>query len=80
MNRDEFLEKLFRMYPATFTPQNMGIWAEGYEVVLKNNWDYDKLFNKFVRSYDKTNIAPAPSYFIDFKKDVEVKKEIEQVS
>lgn len=77
MNRDEFLLKLFSMYPNAFTENNIGTWKEAYEQVLKLDWDYKKLFHKMVTSYQYTNTAPAPAYFYEFRKDV--KPEIKAV-
>lgn len=77
MTRDEFLEKLFLMFPNTFTENNIAIWKEAYEQVLKADWDYKKLFYKFLKSYQHTNIAPAPAFFVEFTKDVEPEKKNE---
>lgn len=79
MNRNEFLLKLFKMFPNTFNDNNISIWKEAYEQVLKPNWNYEKLFFKMVTNYPNTNTAPAPAYFKDFKKDVEPVPNKEQI-
>lgn len=79
MNRNEFIKKLFLMYRGQFTEENVASWHEVYCVVLKSNWDYDKLLRLMARHYDKTNVAPAPSYFVQFKSMVEPKEEIKML-
>jgi len=73
MNRKDFLKRLFAMYPNTFTTGENGngkVWREAYEEVLKEKWDYDKLFSKMVTKYQHTHIAPAPAFFVDFIEDI----------
>lgn len=77
MTREEFLISLYLMYKEKFNDDNIPIWSRAYKVILKENWNYELLFNLFVRNYEKTNIAPAPSYFIQFKSRVEPTKTVE---
>ena len=79
MTRDDFLLALYLMYKGTFSEENIPIWGKAYKVILKSNWDYDKLFKLFVREYDKTNIAPAPAYFLNFKSRVEPEEKVKNI-
>ena len=69
MNRDEFLERLFMMYPANFTPDNIRYWTEGYEDVLPLNIDFHKLYLIMLRNYDDTLKAPSPKWFSENAKN-----------
>ena len=64
MNRDNFLQNLFSMYPNTFTEKNLKMWHKAYCIVFETKKiDYDKLFEIYATSYQNTNIPPAPAWF-----------------
>lgn len=63
MDKDEFLKRLFSMFPANFNENNMPYWLEGYETVFKGlRINYNKLFYTMLTQYDKTNTAPSPKW------------------
>lgn len=64
MNKEEFLNRFFKMYQNTFTNDNMKIWAEAYNLVFGNRKiNYDKLFEIMVMRYQNTLTAPPPAWF-----------------
>jgi hypothetical protein len=63
VDKDEFLKRLFSMFPTTFNENNLCYWTIGYETVLnKLKIDYEKLFYTMLTQYDKTNTAPSPKW------------------
>lgn len=80
--RDEFLKKLFLMYPANFNEKNAPIWKNAYETCLPENLDFNKLFFLMVKNYKSIATAPAPSWFEDYKdecKPTKKNKALEQI-
>jgi len=76
MNRDEFLKKLFGLYAATFNKGNGSQWLQAYEQVLKENIDYDKLYEYMLTNYAGA-AAPTPAFLLKgatYKKTAEEKR------
>lgn len=63
MDRSEFLQRLFSMFPMNFSEGNVTYWMEAYEAILNVALDFDKLFFIMISNYDKTNTAPSPKWF-----------------
>lgn len=64
MNRDEFLQNLFSMYPNTFTEINLQTWHKAYCIIFGNKKiDYDKLFEIYVTNYQSVSTPPSPAWF-----------------
>lgn len=74
MNRGEFLEKLFMLYPDSFSEKNKHVWLEAYKRVLQDpEIDYDKLFKTLLTEY-KFKAAPPTSWIWEQAKNCVVKK------
>lgn len=70
MNKDDFLQHLFSLYPNTFTEKNLRTWHKAYSIVFGNKKiDFNKLFEVYVTSYQSTAIAPAPAWFKEHLSD-----------
>lgn len=68
LTRDEFLKRLFLMYPQNFTKNNASIWREAYEIVLDDEkLDYDRMFRLMVSGYKSIALPPPPSWFEPYK-------------
>lgn len=77
MNRDDFLQNLFSMYPNTFTEKNLRTWHKAYCIVFGNKKiNYDKLFEIYVTSYQNTSIPPAPAWFKEHISTCAIKPDI----
>lgn len=64
MDRTEFLEKLFRMYPQIFNEYNTSDWCDAYESALSDvNIDYDHLFRVMIMNWEDMRKAPSPRWF-----------------
>ena len=79
MDREQFLNKLFGLYATTFSRGNASIWSEAYKQVLKENIDYDKLYEYMLANYAGAS-APSPAFLLknavikytpDFNKSIE---------
>jgi hypothetical protein len=68
MKREEFLKKLFLMYPCSFNKDNMRLWLDAYKLVLPEQYDYESLFVKIIKEHNSTAYAPAPSLLIEWVK------------
>lgn len=67
MNRDDFLQNLFSMYPNTFTEKNLQTWHKAYCIIFGNKKiDYNKLFEIYVTNYQSISIPPSPAWFKDW--------------
>lgn len=64
LEREDFLKKIFTMYPKTFDNGNSSAWLEAYKQVLPTNADFEALFNRLIYEYSGTN-APKPAWFVD---------------
>lgn len=64
MDREEFLKKIFCLYPKTFTGDNSNEWLEAYKQVLPTNADFEALYNRLIFEYSGAN-APKPAWFAD---------------
>ncbi len=64
MNKNEFLEKLFTMYPNSFAQNNAAVWGEAYKEVLTDNIDFDALYKHVAANYAGSTI-PKPAYLKD---------------
>lgn len=70
MNRDNFLQNLFSMYPNTFTEKSLQTWHKAYCIVFGNKKiNYDKLFEVYVTNYQNTVVPPAPAWFKEHMSD-----------
>lgn len=76
LTRDEFLKRLFLMYPQNFTKNNAAIWREAYEIVLDDEkLDYDRMFRLMVAGYKSIALPPPPSWFEPYKDQCKQKQE-----
>lgn len=64
LKREDFLKKIFTMYPKTFENNNSSAWLEAYKRVLPTNADFEALFNRLIFEYSGAN-APKPAWFVD---------------
>lgn len=72
MNREQFLDALFTMFPRSFTDGNKQIWWDAYKKALSDVIDYDDLYETLVSHYDGKT-APTPAWL---KKNAKVKQEL----
>ena len=64
MDKNTFLEKLFRMYPVIFNEFNIPDWYDAYSDVLSvSGIDYDHLFRVMLLNWDDMRTAPSPKWF-----------------
>lgn len=63
MDRTEFLNKFFKMYPTSFTEANIPVWWEIYEGILPVTIDYNRLFNDLIMNWHTMGTAPSPNWF-----------------
>ena len=63
MDRTEFLEKFFKMYPSSFTETNVSVWWSVYEKILPASIDFDRLFNDLIMNWHTMGTAPSPHWF-----------------
>ena len=63
MNKEEFLIKIFNLYPNTVSKQNGNEWLQVYKENLKDTIDYDALFDFIVKNYSGVT-APKPAYLL----------------
>lgn len=73
MNKSEFLQRLFSMFPSNFNENNMGYWLKAYETVLCGNIDFDKLFFIMISRYENICSAPSPKWLKDNLQDAIIK-------
>lgn len=64
MNRAEFLNKLYALYPKSFTEENKAMWLEGYKEALSGGVDFDKLYTTVLLENEKRT-APTPRWLHD---------------
>lgn len=69
MKKHEFIEKLFKMYPSSFTQSNVDTWLSNYEIGLGDNLNYDLLFNKVITKYGGTKI-PSIAWLLENSNEV----------
>lgn len=63
MLKMEFIERIFEMYPKSFTQNNTTMWIEAYSQSLPDNIDYDELFQDMLDNYTHISSAPPVSFF-----------------
>ena len=74
MNRENFLSNLFKLYPPA-NQQALEIWHKAYKQILpESGINYERLFNIMLREYGSTKTAPAPAWFYERLKTVEIKQ------
>lgn len=77
MEREEFLQKIFTLYP--LNKGNGTNWLEVYKTVLKENIDYDALYKFTISNYAGVS-APSPAFLLKnavIKQRYEDKKPVE---
>ena len=65
MDRNEFIERIFTMFPLTFNENNIPYWTEAYESVLIGSINYDKLFHFMIMEHNNMSAAPSPKWLND---------------
>lgn len=70
MNRKDFIIKLTERYAAFFKDRNKADIVTEYNIVLNDNWDFEKLYGLYIADWDKTTTPPAPAYFNKFATEV----------
>lgn len=66
MDKDIFLQKLFRMYPLVFNEHNIPDWYGAYSAILVNpNINFQTLFKHFVTNWNQMQTPPSPKWFKD---------------
>lgn len=68
MDRQQFLENLFLMFPMTFNEFNVSLWRAQYEQKLREDIDFQELFNTFMDEHKSVTVAPTPTFLRDFAK------------
>lgn len=79
MEREEFLEKIYGLYPNSFSKGNAASWLEAYKTVLTETIDYNELYKFTISNYAGVT-APSPAYLLKnavIKQRYEDKKPIE---
>lgn len=69
MDRTQFLENLFIMFPLCFTPANVQIWRSKYETILSPRIDYDRLDYKFITTWKNMKTPPSPSELLEMARE-----------
>ena len=62
MDRKDFLEQLFLMFPKNYCEANASIWRRAYEEVLPLTADFDSLMHTMISEYSGSTI-PKPAWF-----------------
>ncbi len=63
MEREEFLEKIYGLYPNSFSKGNAASWLEAYKTVLTETIDYDELYKFTISNYAGVS-APSPAFLL----------------
>lgn len=70
MNRRQFILKLIDKFKTAFKDRDVENIVEEYMIVLRPEWNYEKLYSLFIQDYEKSMTPPPPSYFIKFTSQV----------
>lgn len=62
MDRKDFIEQLFLMYPKSYCEANASIWRKAYEDVLPLTTNFDGLMRAVIGEYS-ANTIPKPAWF-----------------
>ena len=61
MNRCDFIEKIFDLYPNSFTANNRSSWRDAYSQVLPLSVDFAELYSRMLNEYSGAT-APKPAW------------------
>jgi hypothetical protein len=64
MDRKDFIEQLFIMFPKSYCEANASIWRKAYEDVIPINTDCKSLMRTVIAEYSGSAI-PKPAWFTD---------------
>ena len=64
MDRKDFIEQLFKMFPKSYCEANASIWRKAYEDVIPVNTDCKSLMRTVIAEYSGSSI-PKPAWFTD---------------
>ena len=70
MDRTEFLNNLFLMFPQNFNEFNVRLWRKQYENHLSVHIDYDSLDNEFMNHHKSMISAPTPTDLRDIARSL----------
>lgn len=70
MDRTEFLNNLFLMFPQNFNEFNVKLWKQQYENHLSEYIDYDSLDRQFMNYHKSMISAPTPTDLRDIARSL----------
>ena len=70
MDRTEFLNNLFIMFPQNFNEFNVSMWREQYEFHLSPHINYDGLNRQFMGHHNSVSSAPTPTELRDIARSL----------
>ena len=79
MDRAEFLGKLVKLYPKSFTEDNAQEWVDAYQMVLYKNIDYTNVLRTMLREYTGNIYAPSASYLVELARSQKDREEEERM-
>lgn len=70
MDRTEFLQNIFAMFPQNFNEFNVKLWKQQYENHLSEYIDYDELNLQFMNYHKSMSSAPTPTDLRDIARSL----------
>jgi len=65
VDKVQFINTLFEMYPNSYTESNIQMWFDLLVKKLPNDIDFQELFDDMLTSYQNTTQAPSTSFLVN---------------